>query len=679
MKKVIVVSKTHLDLGFTDYAENIRQKYINEFIPQAIALADTVNTTEKKNFVWTTGSWIIKQGLLYSDEKGREKLVNAIKNGDIVAHALPLTVHSELLDADTFDYGLSIIDEIDAMRGKKTVAAKMTDVPGHTKAIVPLLKKHGIKLLHIGVNGVSAMPNVPECFVWKCGDAEVVVVYSGHYGGAFCSPLVDEILYFDHTVDNRGAPSAEKVQAKLDEIRAQFPDYEVCAGTLDEFAECIWKVREKLPVIEGEIGDTWIHGGASDPYKSAALRELIALKHKWLCDGSMTRTEKEYALFSDFLLCLGEHTCGMDSKIALADYENYLKKDFCAARKRDTVARKCSSPEYPYSDFDGTGEVSLDNSYSRIEKSWAEQREYIEKALSVLSSGHKSEAVCALKKLMPSAPENADGKEYTSPLRFGGYELSINRYGGIEKFTLDGTDIIRENESPAIEYRSYSDKDYDFWFTHYSRNMYENRAWGYADFGRPLLERYSGKYPVGSFYYTAEKITVTEDENRISAVCCLKCDRNLCDTLGAPREFRIAYTLSKKGLHIDVSWFEKDASRLTEAIFFHLYPTGEKLELQKLGEKIDPESVVSFGGRNLHAVEKITTENNNMHFDFLNRHSPLVSLGKGKILEYDNKIENFKTDGIAYVLYDNVWGTNFPLWYEDNARFEFEIGLDVRC
>ena len=26
MKKVFVVSKTHLDLGFTDYAENIRQR-----------------------------------------------------------------------------------------------------------------------------------------------------------------------------------------------------------------------------------------------------------------------------------------------------------------------------------------------------------------------------------------------------------------------------------------------------------------------------------------------------------------------------------------------------------------------------------------------------------------------------------------------------------------------------
>ena len=54
MKKVIVVSKTHLDLGFTDYAESIRRKYIDTFIPEAIDLAERVNTDAKKHFVWTT-------------------------------------------------------------------------------------------------------------------------------------------------------------------------------------------------------------------------------------------------------------------------------------------------------------------------------------------------------------------------------------------------------------------------------------------------------------------------------------------------------------------------------------------------------------------------------------------------------------------------------------------------
>ena len=142
MKKIIVVSKTHLDLGFTDYAKNIKEKYISSFIPEAIDLADKVNTDSKKNFVWTTGSWIIKEAL--NNPFGKEKLETALKNGNIVPHAMPFTTHTELLDADSLDYGLSIVNDLDKLRGRKTVAAKMTDVPGHTKGLVKLLSRHGI-------------------------------------------------------------------------------------------------------------------------------------------------------------------------------------------------------------------------------------------------------------------------------------------------------------------------------------------------------------------------------------------------------------------------------------------------------------------------------------------------------------------------------------------------------
>ena len=77
--------------------------------------------------------------------------------------------------------------------------------------------------------------------------------------------------------------------------------------------------------------------------------------------------------------------------------------------------------------------------------------------------------------------------------------------------------------------------------------------------------------------------------------------------------------------------------------------------------------------RNLHAVEKCVMETDFGTFNFINYHSPLISPGHGKILEYDNKIESIEQGGLSYVLYDNVWGTNFSLWYEDNALFSFKI------
>ena len=679
MKKVFVVSKTHLDIGFTDFAENIKKKYINEFIPSAIALADKVNKNDEKNFIWTTGSWILREALKYSDESNKEKLTKAIKDGNIVPHGLPFTTHTELLDVDTLEYGLSIVDELDNLRGKKTISAKMTDVPGHTKGLVTLLHKKGIKLLHIGVNGASAIPEVPECFLWRNGESEVVVIYSAAYGGAYKSDFVDEVLYFDHTVDNRGAPSPQRVLEHLDDIRKEFPGYKVVAGTMDDYAEAIWKVRYKLPVIENEIGDTWIHGSTTDPYKAGALRTLISLKEKWLVNGSLVKNTDEYYRICEGILCLAEHTCGLDSKMYLADYENYLKKDFIKARKRDKVILKHPLREYPLN-FNvikkrKSGEYS-EGSYSTMEKSWAEQRKYILDALNALTDVHRKEAETELGKLRPIQKEKAPETELkTDILNVFGWQFKINSFGGIGYLAFNEENIIRENDEPVIEYRSYSKENYDYWHENYSRDLKGTAEWVYGDFGRPLLKYAEGKYKKGSFYYKKENAFISQNENEAKLFVDLNCEKSLCEDLGAPREIQIIYTLTKENIKIDVSWFNKDANRLTEAIYFKLYPLENEISLEKLGASVDPYKVVSKGSRNLHAVRNTVLKNVENTINITNLTTPLISIGKGKILEFDNEFENLQ-DGISYVLYNNVWGTNFPLWYEENAHFEFLIGVE---
>lgn len=677
MKKLFVVSKTHLDLGFTDFAETIRRTYMDSFIPGAIRLAQQVNTAEKKSFVWTTGSWILKEALKYGTAEQRASLEKAIQNGDIVPHAMPFTTHTELLDAETLEYGLSIVDGLDRLRGRKTVAAKMTDVPGHTKGLVPMLAAHGIKLLHIGVNGASALPDVPPCFLWKNGGSEVVVIYSGDYGGAFQCGYMDEILYFDHTLDNHGAPSAEKVLLKLEKIAAQYPGYTVEAGCLDDFAEILWMQRDKLPVIENEIGDTWIHGSAADPYKSAALRELMEKKRRWLADGTLQRDSTEYTELSDALLCIAEHTCGMDVKMYLADFEHYLKKDFQKARNTDTVKM-----HHPLRDFP-QNVLTLQNrmrgryhkgSYKKIEASWAEQRQYIEKALSVLSEPHRAEACAALAALRPAVPlENPAQGDAFAPVAAGDWVLQLNEAGGVRTLSYRGDSVIRENQAPVAEYRVFDDRDYSYWLSHYSRDLEHTFSWAIADFARPLLKYVRGKYPAGRFAYHVDRSSVLENEDSKTLLVDLTCAEVLCRELGAPRKIQVLYRLTASGLHVEFSWFEKDANRLTEAMFLHVFPADGVLKLQKLGTEIDPQTVISGGSRNLHAVQAVTLQTGKGTYCFQNHHAPLLSVGRGKILEFDNRFENFQTDGMTYVLHDNVWGTNFPLWYEDNARFCFDI------
>lgn len=167
INKIIVLFKTHLDIGFTDFSANVTKKYINEFIPNSISVANELKANSESRLIWTTGSWLIYEYLKQQPAEQAEKLRKAIADGDICWHGLPFTTHTELMSKELFEYGLSLSKRLDDEFGKKTVAAKLTDVPGHTKAIIPLLKKAGIEFLHIGVNPASTVPEVPPLFRWK--------------------------------------------------------------------------------------------------------------------------------------------------------------------------------------------------------------------------------------------------------------------------------------------------------------------------------------------------------------------------------------------------------------------------------------------------------------------------------------------------------------------------------
>lgn len=404
----------------------------------------------------------------------------------------------------------------------------------------------------------------------------------------------------------------------------------------------------------------------------------MALKRQWLSAGSMNRESKEYICFTDALLCIAEHTCGMDMKKYFADYENYLKADFEKARKADKVKIKHPLRDFPQNIFTlisrKHGEYQI-GSYSTAEKSWAEQRAYIDKAVNALSAEHKEEAKTALSKLIPvNKISHSNDFNIKTPVDIGNWHLEFNEYGGIGLFTHNGKAVIKQNNKPILEYRSFGKKDYDYWHTHYSRNLKQNVTWVYGDFGRPLLKYVDKKYPQGYFAYKPVNAGLLSSADSEIKICIdFECEKQLCSELGAPGTIQIVYTITADGLNLNVSWFNKDANRLTEAIYLHLYPANDDIKFSKLGRAINPYKVVSKAGRKLHAIEHFTMKNGEKEYKFINKLSPVISLGRGKILEFDNQYESVKDDGITYVLHNNVWGTNFPLWYENNARFDFEI------
>ena len=68
-------------------------------------------------------------------------------------------------------------------------------------------------------------------------------------------------------------------------LRVQFPNAHLFGSTYDNFVESLTQVRDKLPVVNMEVGDTWIQGIASDPRKMAEYRAVSRVMKTCLASG----------------------------------------------------------------------------------------------------------------------------------------------------------------------------------------------------------------------------------------------------------------------------------------------------------------------------------------------------------------------------------------------------------
>src|SRR5450759_3881396 len=321
--KIHVIFKTHLDVGFTNFAARVVENYFTYYIPSALELAKKQRlANHPERFIWTTGSWLIFDYLERANPAQRASMEEAILAGDIAWHGLPYTTHSELIDASLFRYGLSLSHTLDIRLGKHTIAAKMSDVPGHTRAIVPLLAEAEITFLHIGVNGASTPPAVPPLFVWRnpSGAEVIVMVHKGSYGDLMLVPGLSDAIAFAHTGDNLEPQSEEQLHQAYQELHNKFPGTQVVASTLNAFADQLQRIKSSLPVITAEIGDTWIHGGGTDPLKISQFRQLLRWRNKLLEMKPVDFNEVAFNEFSRRLLLIPEHTWGMDIKTHLGDF-----------------------------------------------------------------------------------------------------------------------------------------------------------------------------------------------------------------------------------------------------------------------------------------------------------------------------------------------------------------------
>jgi len=660
-----IIFKTHLDIGYTNFARNVTRQYFDVFIPKAISVAESLRQRGgPEKLIWTTGSWLIYEALEQGDAGFRARVESAIQAGDLAWHGLPCTFYSDLLDPSLFTFGLSLAGELDQRFGRKSIAAKMTDVPGHTRGIVPLLADAGIQFLHIGVNPASTPPDVPPIFVWRdepSGRDIIAMYHKGSYGELALVPGSGEAIYFAHTNDNLGPPSEDEVIKVFSDLQARFPQAKVIASTMDNFAKSLAPIKESLPVLTGEIGNSWIHGVGTDPKKVAQLRELMRLRRDWLKNQRLSKEDtKAINTFSRQLLLVAEHTWGMDEKEWLADTERYDRKGLKAMRQEET----CQT----------------------FEASWQEQRDYISLALNSLDeTSLANDAHNHLAALEPQQPDKTDYERVVKPsklLESDRFYIGINLQGEIITL-VDKVNNMQwagsENPLGSVRYEIFSQADYDRFYQQYIINKRQTAFWAIPDFTKPGMNRVNPPHQI----WQPNLTTVYSRQNSEGLRCLLELESSsdAVETFGCPQIFTIEYFLpnEKPNLEITLQWFNKAANRLPEAIWFGFQPRlSRKAQwyLDKASTIITPRQPVRNSERHLHAIgQGLWCADGRHRLAFTTFDAPLVSLGKTSLLNYTNLFPSSR-DGIQFNLYNNLWGTNHPMWYEEDARFRFTLKLE---
>lgn len=370
---LFIIQHAHIDIGYTERQEVITE-YQRQFIEQAVDMAlspaqQTRDANTKFKFM-CEGFWAVEQYLSKSGSVGKERLVEAIRNGSIELSAFYLHL-TELLDEGHLKDTLKPAVQFAREEGVPLVSAMACDINGFSWGIVDALHEAGIKYLSTNINTHHGgcpfgKPNVP--FYWESPTGKRILVWNGltyhkanllgiipgfNYIGDPGIPGV-EVLEGGKHIDIQDLSVAEKTLFSLVEglkttgyayefvplmgsglytdnspptaaycelIRQWNDQYgdqiEIRTVTLSEFFRHLETEVSNIPVYRGDWNDWWTDGVISTALETTMFRNAQRMKRiaERLDPERQFVTEEEWKRVTNELVMYAEHTWGHSASL----------------------------------------------------------------------------------------------------------------------------------------------------------------------------------------------------------------------------------------------------------------------------------------------------------------------------------------------------------------------------
>ncbi|CAK9006160.1 Ankyrin repeat and sterile alpha motif domain-containing protein 1B [Durusdinium trenchii] len=698
--KVHVVFMNHYDVGYTDFLNGVDNTYMHKYFPLAAATAEKMRASGQ-NFTYTTHPWLMQRflacpcpaqsclartlnntmepPLTCPSTVEVENFSAAAKAGGIAWNAAPFNIQPENMSPELFRAGFDLTRRMDQRFGHQTRTMSIRDVIYVTRAVLPHLAEYNITGLTIGSNGADFPPQVPKLHRWvdEATRKDILVAYHpygyGGYGLKDCAEAPNGIaLCTEFRTDNTGPPAGvSEVTGILDSVRKEYPGATVLASTFDAFFEDVQPVRQQLPVISLEVGDTWVYGNPSDPLKMAQYRAIQrawvkCMQHEPRCQASDPAIQN----MTFFLLKAPEHTWGTPGISGWGS-----GGDYNTTRFRKDINNQ---------------------SFMKAAESWAEQRLFNELAVrSLEESSHPlgplaREELTMLEEVQEPSLEQLLEVSGDALITFSsGTQMQLGADGSIVLLRFPGAEDLASTSAPmaSFSYQTFNDSEWQPFTYAYlndhqmqrgfckpgSNNFTESAIW------KPQLEKLfvSGSSSAASFILAQMHLPDKPQK-----------------AYGAPSKIYLKITATSSAADLTFTTIGKQPTMIGESSSVSFVPAaqlplhGSAWRLMKLGQEIDPEGVLDGGNQFTHGVwggASVRTSHGVLKLDSLdainmNPITPDFPVGNPLPASYQESVARAgkglsrlapgSIKGMAVNLHNNLWNTNYALFYPYyDARF----------
>ncbi|CEM20297.1 unnamed protein product [Vitrella brassicaformis CCMP3155] len=714
---LFVVSMNHLDVGYdginnynkVGFITNVINTYFHAHFPRAMSIQETLRKMNHPiGYVYTTHAWLISlyldcptdltllgEPLICPSKREQERLIQAIYRGDITWHAFPFNSQIEMMDLPMFEFGLRLARDLDDRFGINQDIKVMSqrDVPGLTRAAIPILKKHGVKAITVGQNyGAPAID--PPAFIWKdpLTNSSIYTLYHPHQYGGIESGDVTILpngfgIVPNIRQDNDGPPhSVEEILSDYNRMQMEYPNARIVSTGWNEFIEKMGDIEDcdYLPTLTGEIGDVWIQGIASDPLKLALYREISRVRAECFSSGKCHDDDPVLYDFSRFMLKVAEHTWGLPG---VGDTKHWTNDAFASVRETDI--------------------------FQKHEMSWAEQRVMMNEAIRMLLQANHplgQMILSRIRELDPTPPstdaltkmtnktdtlkctagDNSKGLSIAFDGQTGGMRVVEVSDGG-SKYDVSGM------MAGELSYQTFTEDDFK-----YMQAVYGGDA-GYhkinATSAAPVQKRWMPQ--LNDVYW---------DASSCRAVAVLGLPDETHTKYGGPKQTMMGAKLLPDTSSVEVTLhiINKTTTRLPEAAYLSFYgqpgdgDADDTWEMDKLGQWIRPDEVMRHGSIYQHGVlsgVRRVSSSQRMLIESLDA-ALTTPITDRKTIEgkwqgtptalpvpVGPMLSTERVHGMAFNLWNNLWDTNYVLWYpylkgefkgdkDENIKYRFRVTVD---